>query len=67
MKRESHGLVSAHLHAHLHRGDRIEVAAPRGGFVLDDETGPVLLISAGIGLTPLLAMLHRLASRAHQP
>ena len=61
VKRESHGLVSSHLHAHLHRGDRIEVAAPRGDFVLDEGAEPVLLISAGIGQTPLLAMLHRLA------
>ncbi len=51
---------AAYLHAHLQRGDRIEVAAPRGGFVLDEGTDPVLLISAGIGLTPVLAMLHRL-------
>ena len=62
VKSESDGLVSSRLRALLHRGDRIEVAAPRGGFVLDDGTGPVLLISAGIGLTPVLAMLHRLAS-----
>jgi ferredoxin-NADP reductase/MOSC domain-containing protein YiiM len=60
VKRESHGVVSTYLHAHLQRGDRVEVAAPRGGFVLDDGTDPVLLISAGIGLTPVLAMLHRL-------
>jgi ferredoxin-NADP reductase/ferredoxin len=63
VKRESHGLVSAHLATHLHRGDPIEVAAPRGGFVLDEGMEPVLLISAGIGQTPLLAMLHRLASQ----
>jgi len=62
VKRETHGLVSSRLSADLHRGDRVEVAAPRGGFVLDEGTGPVLLISAGIGLTPVLAMLHRLAS-----
>jgi len=62
VKRESHGLVSQHLHAHLRGGDRIEVAAPRGDFVLDEGSEPVLLISAGIGQTPLLAMLHRLAS-----
>jgi ferredoxin-NADP reductase/MOSC domain-containing protein YiiM len=62
VKRESHGLVSSHLHAHLRRGDRIEVAAPRGDFVLDEGPEPVLLISAGIGQTPLLAMLYRLAS-----
>jgi ferredoxin-NADP reductase/MOSC domain-containing protein YiiM len=62
VKREAHGLVSSPLHAHLRRGDRLEVAAPRGDFVLDEGTEPVLLISAGIGQTPLLAMLHRLAS-----
>ena len=39
------------------------MAAPRGDFVLDDGTGPVLLISAGIGVTPVLAMLHALAAR----
>ena len=38
------------------------MAAPRGDFVLDRGVGPVLLVSAGIGVTPLLAMLHRLAS-----
>jgi len=61
VKREPQGLVSSHLHAHLRRGDRVEAAAPRGNFVLDQRTAPVLLISAGIGLTPVLAMLHRLA------
>jgi len=61
VKRESDGLVSAHLHERLRPGDRVEVAAPRGDFVLDEGSGPVLLISAGIGQTPLLAMLHGLA------
>jgi ferredoxin-NADP reductase len=61
VKQELHGLVSSHLHAHLQRGDRLEVAAPRGDFVLDEGTGPVLLVSAGIGVTPVLGMLHRLA------
>jgi ferredoxin-NADP reductase len=68
VKREPHGLVSSHLEARLHRGDGVEAAAPRGAFVLDRGTGPVLLISAGIGLTPVLAMLHRLAgSRSTRP
>ena len=61
VKRESLGLVSSYLHGHLRRGDHVEVAAPRGDFVLDDGTDPVLLISAGIGVTPVLAMLHGLA------
>ena len=66
VKRESHGLLSSYLHAHLQPGDRVEVAAPRGGFVLAEGTDPVLLISAGIGLTPVLAMLHHLADE-HSP
>jgi ferredoxin-NADP reductase/MOSC domain-containing protein YiiM/ferredoxin len=61
VKREFQGRVSPYLHGHLRRGDRVEVAAPRGEFVLDDGTNPVVLISAGIGVTPVLAMLHQLA------
>ncbi|MFZ2013350.1 MAG: MOSC domain-containing protein, partial [Nocardioides sp.] len=61
VKGEALGLVSAYLHTHLQPGDRIEVAAPRGDFVLAEGSGPVLLVSAGIGVTPLLAMLHQLA------
>jgi ferredoxin-NADP reductase/MOSC domain-containing protein YiiM/ferredoxin len=62
VKREVHGRVSSHLESLLRRGARIEVAAPRGAFVLDEGMEPVVLVSAGIGQTPLLAMLHRLAS-----
>jgi ferredoxin-NADP reductase/MOSC domain-containing protein YiiM len=61
VKREPHGLVSSYLHAQIHRGGRVEVAAPRGDFVLDGDSNPVLLISAGIGITPVLAILHQLA------
>jgi ferredoxin-NADP reductase/MOSC domain-containing protein YiiM len=61
IKRESHGTVSAYLHTHLEPGALIDVAAPRGSFVLIEGTNPVLLISAGIGVTPLMAMLHQLA------
>lgn len=64
VKREGHGRVSQYLAEHLRPGDRIEAAAPRGDFTLGEGADPVLLISAGIGLTPVLAMLHRLASQA---
>jgi ferredoxin-NADP reductase/MOSC domain-containing protein YiiM/ferredoxin len=63
VKREPHGLVSSHLHDHLRRGARLDAAAPRGEFVLDTGEGPVLLVSAGIGATPVLAMLHDLSLR----
>ncbi len=62
VKHESHGLVSSFLATTLRRGDRIDAAAPRGAFVLDDGNTTVLLVSAGIGQTPVLAMLHHLAS-----
>ncbi|MGX7678861.1 MOSC domain-containing protein [Jatrophihabitans sp. DSM 45814] len=62
VKRETQGLVSAYLHTHLQPGAELDVAAPRGDFVLQDGSEPVLLISGGIGVTPLLAMLHRLVT-----
>jgi ferredoxin-NADP reductase/MOSC domain-containing protein YiiM len=61
VKREPHGAVSGYLQAHVATGTVLDVAAPRGEFVLDDHDGPVLLISAGIGATPVLAMLYQLA------
>jgi ferredoxin-NADP reductase/MOSC domain-containing protein YiiM len=61
VKREPHGIVSAYLHSQLRPGSILDVAAPRGEFVLNDGATPVLLISAGIGVTPVLAMLHELA------
>jgi ferredoxin-NADP reductase/MOSC domain-containing protein YiiM len=61
VKREPHGLVSRYLHDTLRPGAVVEVAAPRGEFVLSDGANPILLISAGVGATPVLAMLHALA------
>jgi ferredoxin-NADP reductase/MOSC domain-containing protein YiiM len=61
VKREHDGTASGWLHTHLAVGDQLDIAAPRGTFILDDTHAPVLLISAGIGATPVLAMLHALA------
>ena len=61
VKRELHGVTSAYLHTRLAAGDRVDIAAPRGTFILDRTDAPVLLISAGIGATPVLAMLNALA------
>ena len=61
VKREPDGAASGYLHTRLRVGDRLEIAAPRGTFVLDRTDAPVLLVSAGIGATPVLAMLHALA------
>src|SRR5262249_24599032 len=50
------------LHTRVRVGDTLDVAAPRGSFTLRDGETPVLLLSAGIGVTPVLAMLHVLAA-----
>jgi ferredoxin-NADP reductase len=63
VKHQPHGIASSYLTTRLRPGTLVEVAAPRGEFVLDAGTGPVLLISAGIGVTPVLSMLHELAAR----
>ncbi len=61
VKHEPHGAASSYLCCRLHPGAILDVAAPRGDFTLDEDTRPVLLISAGIGVTPVLSMLHQLA------
>jgi ferredoxin-NADP reductase/MOSC domain-containing protein YiiM/ferredoxin len=58
VKREPKGLASNYLHAHVRTGDILEASAPRGTFTLASGTGPVVLLSAGVGITPVLAMLH---------
>lgn len=60
VKRE--GRVSGYLTDSVRPGAVLDVAAPRGDFVLANGSGPVLLVSAGIGVTPVLAMLHQLAA-----
>jgi len=61
VKRERQGAVSGYLHTRLAVGDQLDIAAPRGTFILDQTQVPLLLISAGIGVTPVLAMLQALA------
>src|SRR5262249_3026088 len=63
VKREPEGAASGYLHRRLAVGDRLAIAAPRGRFILDESDAPVLLISAGIGSTPVLAMLYALAEQ----
>ena len=64
IKRETNGVVSSYLCDHAHAGDILDVSAPRGGFILRSGDAPVVLLSAGIGATPVLAMLHSLSSAA---
>ncbi|MEH7505110.1 NO-inducible flavohemoprotein [Neobacillus drentensis] len=52
------GLVSNHLHDGVNQGDILKVSAPAGDFVLDTEKNtPVVLLSGGVGLTPMMSML----------
>ncbi|MFF7880127.1 globin domain-containing protein [Streptomyces sp. NPDC020794] len=60
------GEVSNHLHTRVHVGSTIELSAPYGDLVLDDTDAPVLLASAGIGVTPMIAMLEQLALTGHR-
>ena len=61
VKREPEGVASGWLHTRLRVGDELEIGAPRGTFILGQADTPVLLLSAGIGATPVLAMLQALA------
>ena len=61
VKREA-GIGSRYLSEHVHVGDVLEASAPRGTFSLAPGATPVVLLSAGIGVTPLLAMLYAIAT-----
>jgi ferredoxin-NADP reductase/MOSC domain-containing protein YiiM len=62
IKREPNGAAGAYIETQLKIGDLIDASAPRGAFTLIQGDGPVILLSAGIGLTPVLAMLEALAA-----
>ncbi len=62
VKIESNGAAGTYLREHVRVGDALDVSAPRGSFVLQPGDRPVVLLSAGIGVTPVLAMLHALAA-----
>ncbi len=56
------GTGSRYLHDEVRLGDTLDVSAPRGGFKLTAGESPVVFLSAGIGITPVLSMLYSLAS-----
>jgi ferredoxin-NADP reductase/MOSC domain-containing protein YiiM/ferredoxin len=64
VKREEHGAASTFVADELRVGDIVDVSAARGSFTLRPGERPVVLLSAGIGVTPVLAMLHALAAEA---
>ncbi|HEY2539101.1 MAG TPA: MOSC domain-containing protein, partial [Stellaceae bacterium] len=60
IKRETHGAAGAYVETQVRIGDVLDASAPRGSFTLRPGDGPVVLLSAGVGATPVLAMLHAL-------
>ncbi|WGD55449.1 MOSC and FAD-binding oxidoreductase domain-containing protein [Bradyrhizobium sp. CB1650] len=68
VKIEPGGLAGTYLQEHVRVGDVLEVSSPRGSFILQPAERPVVLLSAGIGVTPVLAMLYALAeTRSTRP
>ena len=67
VKRQTGGLVSPHLHKNLKVGDVLTLSQPDGAFVLPSQLpNKILLLSAGSGITPVMAMLRDLQARAYQ-
>ena len=62
VKCQPHGAAGAYIDTRVQAGDILEVSAPRGSFTLREGDRPVVLVSAGSGATPVLAMLHALAA-----
>jgi ferredoxin-NADP reductase len=66
VKNELNGIGSSFLCSRTREGDVLEVSAPRGSFTLRSSQSPVVLLSAGVGATPVMAMLHTLAAERWQ-
>jgi len=66
IKREPQGTAGTYFAERARAGDLIEMSAPRGSFILQPGDAPVVLLSAGIGVTPVLAMLRALADGSSQ-
>lgn len=62
VKIEQNSVAGTYLREHVRVGDVLDASSPRGSFVLQSGERPVVLLSAGIGATPLLAMLHALTA-----
>jgi ferredoxin-NADP reductase/MOSC domain-containing protein YiiM len=66
VKTESNGIGSSFLCNRVREGDLLDVSAPRGSFTLGAGQSPVVLLSAGVGATPVMSMLHALAAEKSQ-
>jgi ferredoxin-NADP reductase/MOSC domain-containing protein YiiM len=63
IKAEPHGIASTYLSTQVRAGDVLDVSAPRGAFFLQPSELPAVLLSAGVGMTPVMAMLHALVAQ----
>ncbi len=63
VKREESGLVSNHFHNTLSHGDKIKINPPYGCFSLKETDRPAVLISGGVGITPMMSILQNAADR----
>lgn len=63
VKREANGLASTYLHDELEVGAIIQSSKPAGRFPMNCTTCPLVLISAGIGITPMLSILQDVAEQ----
>jgi len=66
VKSELNGVGSSFLCSRAREGDLLEVSAPRGSFTLRPSQNPAVLLSAGVGATPVMSMLHALAAEKSQ-
>ncbi|WP_170789202.1 FAD-binding oxidoreductase [Ruegeria lacuscaerulensis] len=66
VKREASGVASRFLHDNVAIGDVVEAKPPTGDFIIPQGDAPLVLVSAGVGLTPMLAILHQLAGQGSQ-
>ena len=66
VKREPHGIAGTYIDEQVQVGDMLDVSAPRGNFTLREGDAPVVFLSAGIGATPVIAMLRALAAEMSQ-
>jgi ferredoxin-NADP reductase/MOSC domain-containing protein YiiM len=66
VKSESKGVGSSFLSNRVREGDALDVSAPRGSFTLRPGASPVVLLSAGVGATPVMSMLHALTAEKSQ-
>lgn len=65
IKRVNQGIASGHLHSRVEIGATIDAGAPSGDFIMPKGSSPLVFASAGVGITPMLSMLH--AALAEQP